>query len=228
MKYNFSLTEFNKNILTLITGTTIAQLIPIFFFPILTRLYSPEEFGVYSAYLSLVSVFGLIASLKYELAIPIANNTEEKESLIKLSLIIIGIIGIILFAVLSLMNSKLEQYFKIKSSSYFLIIIIVGFFSQGILNFCRINDKSFKKIGISKIIKNSVLLLGQLGAYFLLFFRPFGLLIGDSMGRWTSLIVLYEKKDNFFKPIKIKHIFLTMKKYKKFPIFSSSATLLIL
>jgi len=38
--------EFSKNVLTLMTGTTIAQAIPVAISPILTRLYTPEDFGV--------------------------------------------------------------------------------------------------------------------------------------------------------------------------------------
>ena len=40
--------EFAKNVLTLMTGTTIAQAIPIAISPILTRLYTPEDFGVFN------------------------------------------------------------------------------------------------------------------------------------------------------------------------------------
>ena len=40
--------EFAKNVLTLMTGTTIAQAIPIAISPILTRLYTPEDFGVFA------------------------------------------------------------------------------------------------------------------------------------------------------------------------------------
>lgn len=35
--------EFGKNILTLMTGTTLAQAIPIAISPILTRIYAPED-----------------------------------------------------------------------------------------------------------------------------------------------------------------------------------------
>ena len=40
--------EFTKNVLTLMTGTTIAQAIPIAISPILTRLYSPEDFWIFA------------------------------------------------------------------------------------------------------------------------------------------------------------------------------------
>jgi hypothetical protein len=36
--------EFSRNVLTLMTGATIAQAIPIPISPILTRIYTPEDF----------------------------------------------------------------------------------------------------------------------------------------------------------------------------------------
>ena len=37
--------EFRRNVLTLMTGTAIAQAMPIIISPILTRIYTPEDFG---------------------------------------------------------------------------------------------------------------------------------------------------------------------------------------
>ena len=61
--------EFSKNVLTLMTGTTIAQAIPIAISPILTRIYSPEDFGVFVLYTAIVSLVTAISTGKYELAI---------------------------------------------------------------------------------------------------------------------------------------------------------------
>ncbi len=45
--------EFTRNVLTLMTGTTIAQAIPIAISPILTRIYTPQDFGVYALFVSI-------------------------------------------------------------------------------------------------------------------------------------------------------------------------------
>ena len=42
----FRKSEFGHDVLTLMTGATIAQAIPIAISPILTRIYSPEDFGI--------------------------------------------------------------------------------------------------------------------------------------------------------------------------------------
>ena len=47
--------EFGRNVLTLLTGTTVAQIIPMASMPILTRLYVPEEFGEAHRYVLLLA-----------------------------------------------------------------------------------------------------------------------------------------------------------------------------
>ena len=44
------------------TGTTIAQAIPIAISPILTRIYIPEDFGVFALYMSLAFILSVIAT----------------------------------------------------------------------------------------------------------------------------------------------------------------------
>ncbi len=66
--------EFSRNVLTLMAGTTIAQAIPIGISPILTRLYTPSDFGVYALFLSIATIFGSIANGRYELKIIEEHN----------------------------------------------------------------------------------------------------------------------------------------------------------
>ena len=88
----FFKSEFNSNVLTLTTGTTIAQAISIVITPILTRIYSPTEFGIAAIYFSCLSVLALIATGRYELAITLPGNDKDAAHLVmftlKLSLLI--------------------------------------------------------------------------------------------------------------------------------------------
>ncbi|MFT5306040.1 MAG: lipopolysaccharide exporter, partial [Chitinophagales bacterium] len=61
--------SFLKNTLLLVSGTTIAQAIPMVISPILTRIYEPKSFGVLMIYVSYISILGVIATTRYEKAI---------------------------------------------------------------------------------------------------------------------------------------------------------------
>lgn len=68
--------EFSRNVLTLMTGTTITQAIPIAISPILTRIYTPEDFGIFALYMSVVSIVSVVATGCYELAIMLPKKDE--------------------------------------------------------------------------------------------------------------------------------------------------------
>lgn len=64
-----SKSEFSRNVLTLMTGETIAQAIPTAISLILTRIYTFENFGVFALFAAIADIFGSIANGRYKLAI---------------------------------------------------------------------------------------------------------------------------------------------------------------
>src|SRR5690554_2659536 len=78
--------DFTKNVLTLMTGTVIAQLIPLVVAPILSRIYTPAEFGRFALYLSIIQILGAIANGRYELAIVLPKEKREGVQLTLLSI----------------------------------------------------------------------------------------------------------------------------------------------
>ena len=84
----FAFNDSIKKATTLITGTSVSQLLPIVFAPVLTRIFSPESFGEYSVYLALVMIFTLVASGRYELSIIMPKNHMDSKKLMGISLII--------------------------------------------------------------------------------------------------------------------------------------------
>ena len=68
---------YARNVLTLMTGTTLAQAIPIAISPILTRLYSPEEFGRFQLFASVATNLAVLGCGRYEFALPLARDEAE-------------------------------------------------------------------------------------------------------------------------------------------------------
>jgi O-antigen/teichoic acid export membrane protein len=69
--------SFFKNIVTLTSGNSFAQLIPILIAPILTRIYTVEDFATFALFISVCSVLGVFSNLKYAGAIVIADLKKE-------------------------------------------------------------------------------------------------------------------------------------------------------
>ena len=69
--------EFGRNVLTVLSGTIIAQAIPVAISPILTRLYTPADLGVLALYVSIISIAVVVATGRYELAILLPRRDRE-------------------------------------------------------------------------------------------------------------------------------------------------------
>jgi len=82
-------------IITLMSGTLIAQVIMFISIPILTRLYTPTEFGLYSTFTAVITIIGSISSLKYDQAIMLPKRDKDAEALLFLSTILTIVMTII-------------------------------------------------------------------------------------------------------------------------------------
>lgn len=67
------------------SGTAVAQLLPILASPIIARLYTPYDLGVYAAFMSLVGLLTTVASWRYDLAIVRAEKADDARALVKLA-----------------------------------------------------------------------------------------------------------------------------------------------
>ena len=101
----FKENDFAKNIVTLLTGTTAAQIIPFALSPILTRLYSPDDFGVLALFFSICSILSVVAAGRYELSIVIPEKDEEAANIVALSIFVSVIFALFLQIVFAVFNS---------------------------------------------------------------------------------------------------------------------------
>ena len=157
--------EFSKNVLTLMTGTTIAQAIPIAISPILTRIYTPEDFGVFALFIAVTSIFGSIASGRYELAIMLPKKDEDAVNIFVLGLIITCFITIILFILMILFNDYLTKLLGNEEISFWLYFVPLTVFFTGLwnlLNYYNNRKKNYKDIANAIVVKSIVLVIFQL------------------------------------------------------------------
>ncbi len=157
--------EFSRNVLTLMTGTTIAQAIPIAISPILTRIYTPEDFGIFALFIAVTSIFGSIASGRYELAIMLPKKDEDAVNIFVLGLIITCFITIILFILMILFNDYLTKLLGNEEISFWLYFVPLTVFFTGLwnlLNYYNNRKKNYKDIANAIVVKSIVLVIFQL------------------------------------------------------------------
>ena len=70
-----------RAVLTLLAGGALAQALPLLLGPWLTRLYRPEDFGVYHLFAALAANVAVVACARYEFALPLAQGEAEATAL---------------------------------------------------------------------------------------------------------------------------------------------------
>ena len=126
--------EFNKNVITLMTGTTIAQAIPIAISPILTRLYTPQDFGVFAFFLAITAIFGSIANARYELAIMLPKKDEDAINIFALGFIISTIISFLILVLVVLFNEYFVKLLGKKEIGIWFYFLPITVFLSGLWN----------------------------------------------------------------------------------------------
>lgn len=225
-----SQSEFNKNILTLMTGTSIAQAIPIAISPILTRIFTPSDFGLFALYISISGMIAIVSTGRYELAMMLPKEDDDALHLVFLSLIISLVISFICLLLVFVFNSELTSFLKNESISTWLYFIPLTILLSGAyqsLYYWNNRQKKFKNLSISKIVQTSTTVTTNLGLGYLIA-GPVGLVLGNVLGQFSS--VFYFAK-SFIKSIRNKNIcYSRIKKiahrYRKFPQFDAPSALL--
>ena len=95
-----SKSDFTKQVLTLATGTAAAQALTILAAPLLTRLYRPEDYGVFALFGAVVGLSALLASGKYDLAIVIPKEDAAATALVGACLLITSVTAVALTVLL--------------------------------------------------------------------------------------------------------------------------------
>jgi len=149
--------EFSKNVITLITGTTFSQIIPLCAMPILSRLFTPEEFGVYAFYFSIVTLLIVFSTGRYEFAIPLPKEKKDAWHILVLSLLILCIFCLILALIIALFNDQIIGFLNKPVIGKWIYLVPVFVFLTGIYNILTMwmhRQKLFVATSFSKIHNN--------------------------------------------------------------------------
>ena len=150
--------EFIKNIITLFSWSTIAQVIAFAAEPILSRLYDPEEFGILALYVSIASIFAIISTGRYELAVMLPKKDRESVNIIGISLIITLITTILTFVLILSFNKHICNWVNnqnILPYLYFvpLTVLLTGIYQT--FNYWATRKKAFTHVALSRISQSS-------------------------------------------------------------------------
>lgn len=218
--------EFSTNVLLMMAGTSIAQAIPIAISPILSRMFSPHDFGVLALYIAISSMIAVFATARYELAIVIPQEDADALNILTLTILSTSIIALSSLILIILFHDIIINSLNNQEISLWLYFIPVTVFFTGLynsFNYWFTRKKEFKKVAESRINQAITTAVSNLGiGYFK--HGPSGLVLGGILGSAATTGILWinflKNEKNNFSQISWERIIQQAKLYIRFPKYS--------
>ncbi len=227
----FLKSDFTKNVVTLVTGTAIAQAIPIAISPILTRLYTPDDFGVLALYLSITSVISVIATGRYEFAITLPPKDENALQLIWLSGVIVFCVAVISLIVIVLFHDQITAALGNERIGTWLYFIPLTIFFSGVyqtFNYWFNRKRSYTKLSKNRVLQTSGSSATSLGFGFFTKTGALGLIVGNIFGQFIGAIFFlfsFLKSPSAIKwKLNKPKVIALARRYKDFPKYDALAS----
>lgn len=222
---------FLRAALTIVAGTGAAQLIVVVSSPILTRLYAPTDYGIYSVATSIL-ILGAVTCLRYEFAIPLPKDNVSAANLLGLSLIVNVGMSLATAVALLLIGPWLLGLLGASILGPYVLLLALAQFGGGVVSALinwAVRTKNYSEIAVNRLTQSAALVgmqvgLGVLGVGTL--GLVIGLVAGSIAGASRLAGAAWHTNASAFRQVTWKGMAIVAKRYRRFPIFSSGSALL--
>jgi O-antigen/teichoic acid export membrane protein len=225
------MSKFVSNIFTLLSATILGQVLGIVVTPLLSRLYTPADFGIFQLFISIVFIISVLSCFSYSDAINLPKKHEDAANIVMLCMILIVIITIFSVILLFALSSYIEDILNAPGLSHYFLLLPLAIIcsSFAVVLSAWISRKeafgAMAKANVSSSIsgKSVSVISGFISP------SPFGLIFGTIINDAT-LVVFFLKETiadfHFIKKISYERMKQQAYRYIKFPqyVLSSSIT----
>jgi len=228
---------FLRSVTVMLSGTTAGQLVSILLAPVLTRLFSPAQFGVLSVYLAILAILVVVGSLRYEMAIPIAKTDGEAINLAAVCFCVLAVMTALVaagsMAVPEVwLQTAWTQDLDAERLSNYRSLLSIGFFLLGayfIVLYLATRDSAFRAIALSRLSQGVAGPLSQVGFGIAGMGAP-GLIVGSIIGQSGGTLGLAWRtlrgKSAALRDVSWSEMKRLAVRFRRFPLMSSWTGLL--
>ena len=150
--------EFSVNIAKLASGTAVRTLISFGTIPIVTRLYSPGDFGDLQLLLAIVGPFVVISTLMYDTALVLPEERRDSDRIAVLCLSVVFLLTLLLSALTLTFGDWFFALFDAERLVPFAGLVVLGFLVGGVLrttNYMLVAKKQFGGLAKNNVLQVS-------------------------------------------------------------------------
>lgn len=225
---------FARQVLTLVTGNAMAQLLLVGAVPIVSRLYCPADIGIQALFFSLVAMLSIAAAWRYPLAIVQAADDREAIAVMKLSLaLILGTSGMVA-ALAFLAGPTLLRWAERPGLMPYIWCVPVALMlasANQVYSFWTIRQKKFQLQSVARVGASGAMVAVQIGLGWFGHATAGSLITGLVMGHVATALVYaahgwrYDRR-RFLAPLAPGELRRAFWRYRQFPMYSMPGNLL--
>lgn len=215
-----------RNFAKLLSANVVAQVIGLIVYPILTRIYSPEDFGLLNLFLSISGVLVILSTAEYYNAIVLPKKDKEGVEVFYLCVcILLFVVGFTTLSVL--FSDEIARLFNTPAlANYYwlmpILVLVLG--GWNILNYWYVRCARYSSISRYQLFQSTFSAVTKIG------FGHFGILqggmiysivIAPTIALIISLLTLFRQKvmSCWTRP-SWNDIKFVANRYHKFPLYS--------
>lgn len=218
---------FSRSVGTLIGGTAFGQALTVLALPLLTRLYSPQDFTALAVYIAAASIFATVGCLRLEIAIPLPEKDEDAVILLLLSLAFSAVTSLLLALILCAMPRTMIDAIGLKALGPYWLFLPLGVWvlsSYTAATYWFVRTRSFGLVARNRVAQSLLGVSLQL-ALGLFKIAPLGLLVGYVVGggggAFRMLLKFLRHHRSSIRGIRRAEIKNVLSRYRDFPKYST-------
>lgn len=233
MKYRskISADTFVRDVLVMFTGTAIGQLGTVLLSPVLTRIYTPDMFGVLGIFTAIIGLLAVISALRFELALPLVQSDKEAADLFAVCVAALFLTTFLAVFFIGGVSHAGETDMIFGRMAPYRWLIPLGFFCIGayqVMVAYATRYGTFRIVAHTKVYQGVVGPVSQIGMG-LLGSEAWGLVLGFVLGQSAGVIALFKRliwTPKALTDVTLQGMLAMAKRFRRFMFYSSWTGLL--
>lgn len=223
--------SFIRGIAVLASGTVLAQAIPIAFTPVISRLFTPDDFGILGLFTSFIAMAVAVVALSFPLAIVSAESRRVSAQLAVISFAVVIPMATILAGILAIFrHGGILGFGELPPVSIPIVWLTSAFIGVFVtLRYWHVRESQFSPIAKATVGQSIGRVVTQI-ATGILSLGGVGLLVSEVVGRGTGVMRLGRMA---VKEIPVdardtprSEYLAVIREFRKFPLLSTPSTLI--
>lgn len=219
--------EFTRHALIMITGAAIAQMLPVLVSPVLTRIFAPQDFGIFAVFTAITTTISVAAAGRYEMVIMVPDRNCAASQVFALALIV-SLLFCVVFSLVAPFLPVAEWAGSEELAGWVWMMPASIFFLAAFktLGYWLSRHKQYSLLSRLRVIQGGAVSAASVGLG-LIWSGPGGLIVGALIGQVASTALgLRGCWATFQRKWPLSALLWQARRYRQYPLVSMPSALL--